>query len=72
MRSGCKHAGTRHGLGWLDGAGGRYMLRTEIERMGEMQAAIERDRYKSDEIIAEVSGLATCLALAALQSLCVQ
>lgn len=31
----------------------KHMLRTEIERMGEMQAAINRDRYKSDEVIDE-------------------
>lgn len=31
----------------------KHMLREEIERMAERQAACERDRYKSDEVVAE-------------------
>ena len=31
----------------------QFMLRSEVERMAECLAAVERDRYKSDEIIAE-------------------
>ena len=31
----------------------RWMLRSEIERRAEHQAALERDRYKSDEVVAE-------------------
>ena len=30
----------------------KYMTRAEVERMGERQSAIERDRYKSDEVVA--------------------
>ena len=30
----------------------KHMTRAEIERMGERQAALERDRYKPDEVVA--------------------
>jgi len=29
----------------------QFMTREEVERMGERQTAIERDRYKSDEVV---------------------
>lgn len=31
----------------------KHMTSKEIERMGERQSAIDRDRYKSDEVVAE-------------------